>query len=301
MGSERNWNKEEVDFLRDNWQTTSDEEIAKILSRSVGGVKCKRKKLRLLKDQGHRKYSYEDVVLEFAKTKYELVSGAEDYYDAAQNTLKYICPDHRDKGIFTISLGHLQNGRGCPYCGRERTTKARQSDLTDNKYREACEQRGLQYINTIRENGKIYVEYICPNHKDIGMQRMYYWNLLRIDQGCAFCHKSEWENFIRLIFVKLGILYETEKEFDGLIDVRPLRFDFYLPEYQKVIEYDGRHHFEPINFNGISESQALKEFDDVKRRDKLKNDYCYNHHIPLLRIPYYEFDHAEQMIKDFVF
>ena len=301
MGSGKNWSNEEVEFLKSNWQNMTDEQIAVALNRPTAGVEDKRKRLGLFKDRAHRKYDFGDVVYEFSKTKYELVSEPDDYINAAENTLKYICPDHRDKGILTISLGHLQSGRGCPYCGREKTTKAHQTDLTNIKYKKTCEDRNLEYVHTIRKNGKIFVGYICPNHREIGIQYMYYWNLLRISEGCAYCHKSVWENVIHKILLDFNIQFETEKEFEGLKDVRPLRFDFYLPTLNKLIEYDGKHHFEPLNFNGISKAQAIREFENVKRRDKLKDDYCIKHNIPLLRIPYYEFENSEQLIRDFVF
>jgi len=61
-----------------------------------------------------------------------------------------------------------------------------------------------------------------------------------------------------------------------------LFFDFYLPEYNAVIEYDGVHHFKPIN------GQAA--FKQQKENDHKKNVYCFVRKIPILRIPCFQPD-----------
>ena len=65
-----------------------------------------------------------------------------------------------------------------------------------------------------------------------------------------------------------------------------LPFDFYLPEYNVLIEYDGKQHFEPVNFYGCPDESAIKNYNDLKINDKIKNDYCENHNITLIRISY---------------
>ena len=63
-----------------------------------------------------------------------------------------------------------------------------------------------------------------------------------------------------------------------------LRFDFFLPDYNCCIEYDGEHHF---SSNG---GYFTEEFvDGVKKRDSIKNEYCKNKSIKLVRIPYTDF------------
>lgn len=60
-----------------------------------------------------------------------------------------------------------------------------------------------------------------------------------------------------------------------------MRFDFYLPQYNTLIEYDGKQHFEPIEFFGGEE-----KFNKLQENDKIKNEYCKNNKIPLIRISY---------------
>lgn len=51
------------------------------------------------------------------------------------------------------------------------------------------------------------------------------------------------------------------------------------------IEYDGIQHFKPVKYFG-----GYKTFEDQKRRDNEKNEYCIENNITLLRIPYTETD-----------
>ena len=68
-----------------------------------------------------------------------------------------------------------------------------------------------------------------------------------------------------------------------------LRFDFYIPSKNLCIEFDGKQHFEPYDFSGkLTKKETLNEFENLKIRDKLKNDYCNKNNIKLLRIKYNE-------------
>ena len=67
-----------------------------------------------------------------------------------------------------------------------------------------------------------------------------------------------------------------------------LMFDFYVNN-QYIIEYDGKQHFEIIDFFGGEE-----EFKKQRERDLIKNKYCFDHNIPLIRIPY----NAEYTLDD---
>ena len=63
-----------------------------------------------------------------------------------------------------------------------------------------------------------------------------------------------------------------------------LKFDFailYNKDVIGVIEYDGKQHFEPIDFFG-----GVDGFRKTQTRDEIKNNYCKEHNVPILRIPY---------------
>lgn len=65
----------------------------------------------------------------------------------------------------------------------------------------------------------------------------------------------------------------------------PLRYDFAIlnenNEIIRLIEYDGRQHFQPVSHFGGEEGFARRRY-----LDNLKNQYAISHNIPLVRIPY---------------
>jgi very-short-patch-repair endonuclease len=79
------------------------------------------------------------------------------------------------------------------------------------------------------------------------------------------------------------IKYNREHYYKDCKNVNYLRFDFYLPDYNILIEYDGRQHFEVVDIWGGEE--GLKK---TKINDNIKNDYCKKNGIPLLRISHFE-------------
>lgn len=105
-------------------------------------------------------------------------------------------------------------------------------------------------------------------------------------QSCG-CLRSEsvskFEMFISNILNDNDIYYHREFGFDDCKGVgnKKLRFDFYLPEYNTLIEYDGEQHFKPIEYFGGEE-----HFNILKKNDEIKNEYCKMHKINLVRIPY---------------
>lgn len=305
----KKWEEEEIKFIRENYKSLTDFEIGQKLGRSASSIKTKRQRLKLEKDKAHRKYSFSDVINEFNRTNYILISTEEDYIDSATNSLKYICPIHKDKGIQTISLGHLQSGRGCFYCGHENSGKTHiLSDSFLNKECEhICESKSFIYKGFKRENNKIYIKYICPNHEIAGIQYMTKGNMNRENIiGCPYCVEtkkykfSKGEKKIKQILDELNVTSIRQYSFNNCKDINILPFDFYLPMENKIIEFDGQHHFKPVTFNGISKEEALNNHIITKKHDKIKNDFCKNNNIPLLRIPYFEYNLIEEKILLFL-
>ena len=61
----------------------------------------------------------------------------------------------------------------------------------------------------------------------------------------------------------------------------PYRFDFYLPEYNRLIEYDGIQHYKERNF-------FKDTLEEIQNRDIIKNNFALNNNIDLIRIPYWK-------------
>ena len=77
---------------------------------------------------------------------------------------------------------------------------------------------------------------------------------------------------------------------------RCLPFDFYLPDYNILVEYDGEQHYYPVSFGGINDDKSLDRFIITKIHDTIKTIYAKNNNIKLIRIPYYEFDNIEKIL-----
>lgn len=111
-------------------------------------------------------------------------------------------------------------------------------------------------------------------------------NLLR-GRRCPRCYReSNGEMYVRGILEREEVVFEPQKAFDGCRYKNPLPFDFYLPELNTAIEYDGEQHFRPVNFGGDWD-KAKERFKQITLRDNIKNTYCEENGINLIRIPYY--------------
>jgi very-short-patch-repair endonuclease len=87
-----------------------------------------------------------------------------------------------------------------------------------------------------------------------------------------------------------NIAYIREKKFDNCKDKRPLPFDFYIPKYNLVIEFDGQHHYYDV--------WGKNHFDKTQRHDKIKNGFCEENNIHLLRIPYWDGHNVNKLIDN---
>jgi hypothetical protein len=100
-------------------------------------------------------------------------------------------------------------------------------------------------------------------------------------KGCPICRESIGERSISIYLDSNKIKYNRQQKFDDCKYLNQLVFDFYLPELNICIEYDGIQHFKPISIFGGSE-----EFEKTKIRDEIKNKYCLENSIKLYRISY---------------
>ena len=114
---------------------------------------------------------------------------------------------------------------------------------------------------------------------------------------CRSCSQKEsvGERMIKDYLTDNQIRFESEKRFDDCKDNKKLPFDFYLIDYNALIEFDGEQHY----WNVFGESQFL----NTKRHDEIKNHYCHINNIPLLRIPYWYRDDINgftQILDNFI-
>ena len=121
------------------------------------------------------------------------------------------------------------------------------------------------------------------------------------DKGCPYCRMSHGEKNIMLYLEKENIDYEFQYVFDDCIYQRVLPFDFYIPDKNLCIEFDGIQHFEPTRFNKkMTHEEAIENYNQQVIKDNIKTNYCKNNDINLLRIPYTEFKNIESILNKYL-
>jgi hypothetical protein len=200
---------------------------------------------------------------------------SETNYISSEKKLKIICRTHGS--FMQLPNSHWQRGQGCPKCGRW-------SLLNTDVFKEKAEKvHGLKfdYSQVDYVNARTKVKIICPKH---GIFEQVPQSHLR-GSGCPICLESQGERKVALCLAEKGIVYVREKSFTKCRNKYMLFFDFYLPALNTCIEYDGLQHFEPVEYFGGEET-----FKVTQKLDKIKNNFCSNNGIGLVRISYKEKD-----------
>lgn len=136
------------------------------------------------------------------------------------------------------------------------------------------------YDKVVYQLNNVKVIITCPTHGDFKQTPASHLK----GSGCPNCKNSLGEKLIQGLLKKMGIKYITQKTFYGCMNPETNRmfpFDVYVPEFHTCIEYDGYHHFIPVNKWGGKDKLI-----EVQRRDKIKTQYCKDNDIGLIRIPY---------------
>jgi len=109
---------------------------------------------------------------------------------------------------------------------------------------------------------------------------------------------SKGEKRIAIFLDKHQIKYEMEKIFDDCKSPknRPLRFDFYLEDYNVCIEFQGHHHYKPVN----KYNKAKKIHTKTTIHDKIKREYVFNNGIFLIEIPHWNIDIFEEPLLKYL-
>jgi hypothetical protein len=119
------------------------------------------------------------------------------------------------------------------------------------------------------------------------------------NHGCPYCNESKGEAAIAKYLNQLKIKFYDYHGFPGLVHKNALKYDFYLYELNLLIEFDGEHHFKVIN-RSKDMCKNIENFEQIKIRDKIKDKWALDNNIPLLRIPYWDFDKIKEIIDNFI-
>lgn len=112
-------------------------------------------------------------------------------------------------------------------------------------------------------------------------------------RSCRKCRgvKSNYEVYVENILKELDVAYIEQYTFKDCKNIKVLPFDFYLPKHNIIIEVDGEQHFRPFRF-----AKSENEFAETIYNDAIKNSYCEDNNIILIRIPYYKIKNSKDII-----
>lgn len=113
-----------------------------------------------------------------------------------------------------------------------------------------------------------------------------------IYHSCPKCSKktSKGERAIMAYLDSHNIKYIPQ--FKQTIKNHNLFFDFFLPDFNLFIEFQGEQHYIPIKAWGGEEDLIVRQY-----RDNLKRDWCKENHCSLLEIPYTQFINIDKILE----
>ena len=234
---------------------------------------------------GKAKHTFEEVKNYFESCGYTLL---EDTYINANTRMKYQCPHHPTKELY-IRYSDLRHGVRCPYCSK--VGRKTYEDIKDE-----FEARGYILVSSKDEyvNTHSMLRYICPKHPN-EINTISYYNFYN-GEGCPHCRISKGEKKIKQWLNEQNIKFEQQYRFDNLKDKRKLSYDFWLPAFNLLIEYQGEFHDGTINkINSCL--QTKDELISQQQRDNLKRQYAKEHDYQLIEIWYWDFDNIESILE----
>lgn len=229
---------------------------------------------------------------EFVSKAKEIHGNKYDYsrVDYKNNHTKVcvVCPKH---GEFWQKPNDHLDGHGCSACSKTKKLTneefaARANKVHSNKY---------DYSKVNYKAALTAVCIVCPRHGEFWQKPNDHLN----GHGCPHCQKSKGEEKISDFLISKNINFVHDVScFDWLVSNkgRKMQPDFYLPDYNLVIEYDGEQHFKPIKRWG-----GEVRFKATVERDELKNQLYFEHNINLLRIPYTDYKNIEVILEGALF
>lgn len=205
-------------------------------------------------------------------------------YVHCKKKIKCMCKLHND--IFFATPDHLVRGEtGCKQCI---SVKNHMSGLKSHE--EFVNQ--LKQINSnvnvigLYDGAQRRISVECLNCGNIWQPQA---TSLMSGYGCPRCVSSKGEKSIKRFLEEHHIRFVPQKTFLDLFGVggRHLSYDFYLPEFNLLIEYQGQFH------DGTAPQQTDSEFAIQKEHDNRKSIYAKMHNIQLVEIWYWDYNNID--------
>lgn len=230
-----------------------------------------------------------------------------DHYDYSKSVyvnnrqpLIITCPKHGD--FLQSPNTHLDN-HGCPYCkgdaererllnGKAKAIVPEQTKTTEEFIADAIRLHGdrYNYDKVDYKNSKEKVVIVCPEHGDFETTP----NEHLSGRGCPKCHQSFGERSVGLYLERHNINHVAQKKLRYIDDDgnnRWFQVDFFLPQGNIVIEFNGEQHYMPIKHWG-----GNKGFEQQMKRDVALRKYCKQKKYKLIEIPYTQVKHISEIL-----
>jgi hypothetical protein len=162
--------------------------------------------------------------------------------------------------------------------------------LTNNEFLEKCSiihDYSYEYDLSNYESLNSRIKIFCHIHGHFELKASTH----IYGSGCKDCDISIFFKRVKQFFNTKNILYITNHSFNEL----KAYFKFYIPSLRTVIEFDGIQHYQPISYFG-----GIETYERLKINDKIKNDYCEDNYINLIRIKYNQIDDIEEIITNMI-
>lgn len=165
-----------------------------------------------------------------------------------QEDVTIICRKH---GPFPQKAHTHLNGAGCPECKQELLkeifTKSLEQFIADARkiHGDRYDYSKVEYKGAHQK-----VQIFCSDHGSFEQTPDTHINPPA--SGCPRCNESKGEKGVAEFLDSIEVEFETQKRFPDCKHKRRLPFDFYLPDYDALIEFDGQQHFEP-NYSWIKD------------------------------------------------
>lgn len=197
-------------------------------------------------------------------------------YTGNRGSVTLICPNH---GEFNALVSTLSKGVGCLKCKEEERLRK----FTDTYIQEFKKfHPELDYSKTVYTGWDTKVTITCPKHGDFEVLPGQFHKYV----GCPSCSSSKGEGEICNVLLneKIKFVREYTIQIPNEINTSGRAYiDFYLPEHNTFIEYNGIQHYEPeMAFGGTF------KFEQQQARDEYVRQYCKDNDIKLIEIRYDE-------------
>lgn len=257
------------------------------------GTSCPYCSGREVGDKNNLEALYPEIAKEW---NYSYNNGSPSQYTSGNTERFYwICSKcgYGKNGEWKTSIYNRKRGTGCPSCKGKVVSE-------NNRLSTLYPEISLEWHPSLNKD-------VTPDNVSYGSEKRFWWlcskcsfeweatpnNRTNMESGCPRCSMSKGEKRIESWLFLNKIVFEREYDkFEDCKNINVLSFDFYLPDYNLCVEYNGEQHYREMGVWGGSDK--LKR---TIKNDKIKVKYCEDNNIVLLVIPYWNYNKIEEILE----